>query len=109
MPGIPPYTLITSWTQTYLRSFDNLGVGMLAIYEASTTSLWLDVMYAGMDTTGLDKQPVRDFEKTRGIFFVVVIIVCCFFMLNLFVGVTIDKFVQARLTPPLPAAADSHL
>ena len=88
--------MATAWVQTYLRSFDNLGVAMLAIYESSTTSLWLDVMYYGTDATGVGLQPIRDFNRGRCVFFLVIIVVCCFFMLNLFVGVTIDKFVQVK-------------
>ena len=94
--GIPPYELATTWVQTYLRTFDHLGAGMLTVFECSTTSLWLDAMYYGTDATGVDKQPIRDFDRTRCVFFVLIIIVCCFFMLNLFVGVTIERFVRLK-------------
>jgi len=66
----------------------------------------LGMMYHSVDMTEIDLQPVRDFNKFYCIFFVLFIIVGSFFVMNLFVGVTIDKFNEAwgvlRTTTPQP-------
>lgn len=64
---------------------------MLALFEMSTLEMWLDVMYNGIDAVGVDQQPERDHNITVAIFYVAFIIIGAFFVLNLFVSVTIDK------------------
>ena len=64
---------------------------MLALFEMSTLEMWLDVMYNGIDAVGVDRQPRRDHNIAVAIFFVTFIIIGAFFVLNLFVSVTIDK------------------
>ena len=94
--GIPPYNLTHTWSQTYMRSFDHIGVSLLALFEMATTSLWLDVMWSGVDAAGVDQQPVRDFNRACNVFFIVAMILLWMMVLNLFVGSTIDKFVKLR-------------
>ena len=64
---------------------------MLALFEMSTLEMWLDVMYNGIDAVGVDQQPRRDHNIAVAIFYVAFIIIGAFFVLNLFVSVTIDK------------------
>jgi len=54
------------------------------------------VMYSGVDVTGEDMQPLRDYDRWACIFFVAFIMVGSFFVMNLFVGVTIDKFNEMK-------------
>ena len=52
-------------------------------------------MHSGMDVTSVDKQPKQDNSAATGIiFFVMAIFVCAFFILNMVVGVIIEKFNQ---------------
>ncbi len=44
-----------------------------------------------MDATGINKQPVWNHNPVVILFFVLFIIVGAFFVLNLFIGVTLDK------------------
>ena len=53
-------------------------------------------MYHGADMTGVGTQPVRDTDKYYCLFFIAFIIVGSFFVMNLFVGVTIDKFNEMK-------------
>jgi hypothetical protein len=47
---------------------------------------WNDIMYAGVDATGIDMQPLRDNSMAWTFFFEVFILVGSFFMMNLFIG-----------------------
>ena len=64
---------------------------MLALFEMSTLEMWLDIMYNGIDAVGVDRQPKRDHNGAIAVFFVSFVIIGAFFVLNLFVSVTIDK------------------
>lgn len=85
-----------SWGQDIDPRFDNIILALLTFFQMSTTEGWVDIMYALVDTTGIDMQPIRD-NSPQWIFF------CIFFMLvgsylamNLFVGVVIDNFNKMR-------------
>jgi hypothetical protein len=80
------------WKPTVMQSFDNVFLGILALFELSTTEMWCDVMYAGVDATAIDMQPIRDNNVAWVVFFVVFMVVCAMFVLQLFVGVILDNF-----------------
>eukprot|EP00803_Ostreobium_quekettii_P004182 evm.model.scf_87.7 EVM.evm.TU.scf_87.7 scf_87:110745-119200(-) len=73
-------------------NFDNIGRALMALFEMATLEMWLDVMYDGVDAAGVDEQPIQGNNPFICVFFILFIIVGSFFVLNLFVGVTIDKF-----------------
>lgn len=73
-------------------NFDNVWNSLITLFEMATMEMWLDVMYDAVDSTGVDQQPVRDSKVWICLVVVVFLVVCSFFVLNLFVGVTIDKF-----------------
>ena len=77
-------------------SFDNPGVGFLALLQVATFKGWMDIMYDAVDATNQDRQP--SFENQVGSygFFVIFIILGAFFTLNLFIGVIIDNFNQQK-------------
>lgn len=80
------------WGSTVPQNFDNIGNAMGALFELSTTEGWVDVMYAGVDATGVDMQPIRDHSVGWVFFFILYMVVGSFFAMNLFVGVVIDNF-----------------
>ena len=90
-----PYALLTTWKNRE-TNFDNIGHALLALFEMATLEMWLDVMYDGMDATEKHFQPLENSQPYIGIFFIMFIIVGGLFVLNLFVGVTIDKFNEMR-------------
>ena len=49
-------------------------------------------MRDAVDATGVDKQPVRQYNKWAYVFFIVFVIVGSFVILNLFISVMIDNF-----------------
>ena len=89
--GIDQYNLTHSWSNPEWN-FDNIAHSLLTLFEVATLEMWLPIMYNSADIVGFDKQPVRDASKGMEMFYVCFIIVGGFFLLNLFVGVTIEKF-----------------
>ncbi|KXZ52367.1 hypothetical protein GPECTOR_9g411 [Gonium pectorale] len=90
-----PYNISTMWVNP-TANFDNVAIAMLSLFQVSTISLWLDIAYTAVDATGVDKQPIRNHRPAVLLFFITFVIVCTFFMLNLFVGVTLDKFTELQ-------------
>ena len=90
-PGIEPYNITHSWSNQEWN-FDNIAHSLLTLFEVATLEMWLPIMYNSADIVGIDKQPIRDASKGMEMFYVCFIIVGGFFLLNLFVGVTIEKF-----------------
>eukprot|EP00899_Mesostigma_viride_P019380 jgi/Mesvir1/27443/Mv07229-RA.2 len=77
-------------------NFDNIGHAALALFEMASLEGWLYIMYSGVDAVGVEAQPRRNGNQYVAAYFVVFIIVGCFFVMNLFVGVTIDKFNEIK-------------
>mmetsp|Transcript_11321 Transcript_11321/g.26831 ORF Transcript_11321/g.26831 Transcript_11321/m.26831 type:complete len:1216 (+) Transcript_11321:1-3648(+) len=73
-------------------NFDNVLNSLITLFEMATLEMWPDIMYDAVDATGIDKQPIRDSQLWICVVVVLFLVVCAFFVLNLFVGVTIDKF-----------------
>ena len=73
-------------------SFDNIAFAMLTLFEMSTTEGWVAVMWSGVDATGIESSPVKENQIFWVLFFMLFIIVGSNFLLNLFVGVVINKY-----------------
>jgi len=85
------------WTKVVSQNFDNIENAMMTLLEISTTEGWVDVMYAATDATGAYTQPLRG--TNHGIYiplFVIWIFLSFMFLLNLGVGVIVDKFMDMR-------------
>ena len=91
-----PRAYQTAWVNPRDYDFDNIGHSMLSLFEMATLEGWLEIMYHGADTTEIDLQPIRDNNPYYCLFFAFFIIVGSFFVMNLFVGVTIDKFNEMK-------------
>lgn len=48
---------------------------MLNLFQMMTTEGWVDVMYHGIDSVGVDKQPQQDADLSTIIFFLAFMIV----------------------------------
>jgi len=48
-------------------------------------------MYEAMATTSIDEQPVENSNAAMGLYFIIFIIVCVYFVLNMVIGVSIDR------------------
>ena len=80
------------WINMAWQDFDNVFNSLLTLFEISTTEGWVDVMWAAVDSRGIDMQPVRDIYEGWTWFFMFFIFIGNYLFLNLFVGVTIDNF-----------------
>ena len=99
--AVPPYSLARSWSRGW-ANFDNIGAAALTLFSISTTELWVDTMYATVDAAGVDLQPTLNARPAAAAFYVVFMVFGTFFILQLFVSVTLDKVgarQQWRLVP----------
>ncbi|GIL68548.1 hypothetical protein Vafri_21814 [Volvox africanus] len=90
---IPEYTILTEWVNT-VNNFDNVGVALLTLFQAATLSMWVDITFSAVDAVGVDKQPLWNHSPWVILIFILFIVVCSFFVLNLFIGVTLEKFAE---------------
>ncbi|XP_073701241.1 sodium channel, voltage-gated, type I-like, alpha [Garra rufa] len=77
-------------------NFDNVGNGYLALLQVATFKGWMPIMYAAVDSRGVDDQPEYEVNLYMYLYFVIFIILGAFFTLNLFIGVIIDNFNQQK-------------
>eukprot|EP00892_Ulva_mutabilis_P001295 jgi/Ulvmu1/11166/UM072_0002.1 len=89
------YTLRHEWVKPP-ANFDHIFVALLSLFEIATMEMWPDFMYAGVDATSAGQQPIQDDSPLNAMYFVAFVVVGSFFVLNLFVGVAIDKFNQMQ-------------
>ena len=62
----------------------------------TTTEGWVDVMNNGIDSVGINTQPQKNNQEWLVIYFVAFMIVGSQFIINLFVGVVIDNFINIK-------------
>ncbi|CAE8631108.1 unnamed protein product [Polarella glacialis] len=87
----------SKWMPYVQQNFDNILNAMITLFEISTTEGWVDVMYAASDSVDFYRQPVRDYQMGLWApFFVLWIFLSFMFLINLSVGVIVDKFMDFR-------------
>jgi len=84
-----------AWVQND-SNFDNIIHAMRTLFILTTTEGWSGVAYIGIDTNGIDMQPIQDNSPGRIWFFIIFMIVGSLFIANLVVGVIIDQFNKSR-------------
>lgn len=80
------------WTQVVSQNFDNYGTALLSFWEISSTEGWVDVMYAAVNSNGIDMQPIYDNKVQYIYYFIFFIVIGNFFCVNLFVGVLLNNY-----------------
>jgi Ion transport protein len=89
------YTLTTQWISPP-GNFNNIFVALMSLFEIASLELWEDFMHQGVDATEPRHQPIQGHNPKACLYFIAFVIVGSFFVLNLFVGVAIDKFNQMQ-------------
>jgi hypothetical protein len=84
------------WEPMIKQNFDNVGAGMLALFEMTSTEQWVDIMYAGVDAVAIDMHPQVDHERNWIFFFVLFMLFGWAFMVQLLVGVITDSFNEMK-------------
>ena len=79
------------WTRAYFN-FDHFGQACITLFVVSTREGWLDIMWNGMDATGVGFQPIAEHSWYNCIFFLAFIMIGYYFVLNIFLGVIFDHF-----------------
>ncbi|GLC39690.1 Caveolin-2 [Pleodorina starrii] len=92
---MPEYSIQTQWIKPR-ANFDNVGIAMLTLFNVATLELWLDIAFSAVDATGVGSQPLWNHSPAVLLFFVLFITVCSFFILNVFVGVTLEKVAELQ-------------
>lgn len=64
---------------------------MLSLFELTTMDNWPDFMHHGMDSVGINEQPVTNHSSSYSVFFVMFMTVSAFFLTRAFVGVFIKQ------------------
>lgn len=77
------------WVNAY-GNFDNIGNGLLTLFEVSSLEGWPGIMARSMDIVDGGQQ--INGSPANALFFVLFVIIGSFFMVNLFVGVVVNKF-----------------
>jgi len=91
-----PTNMTCVWGRHPDWSFDNSARAVLTLFEVSTLEMWPDVMFTAVDGVSPDEGPEYDRNPSTVLFFITFLFVTSFFILNLFVGVVIDKFTEVR-------------
>ncbi|KAF7647451.1 hypothetical protein LDENG_00172210 [Lucifuga dentata] len=73
-------------------NFDNVLMGMMALFTVSTFEGWPALLYKAIDANGEHSGPIYNYRVEISIFFIVYIIIIAFFMMNIFVGFVIITF-----------------
>ncbi|CAI5668451.1 unnamed protein product [Oreochromis niloticus] len=82
--------------KTWTFNFDNVGMSFLSLLIMGTSSGWMDIMYAAVDSRQVEDQPRYEINMYMYLYFICFIIIGCFFTLNLFIRVIIDTIHQQR-------------
>ncbi|MCI4381151.1 hypothetical protein PGIGA_G00248440 [Pangasianodon gigas] len=73
-------------------NFDNVLMGMLALFTVSTFEGWPQILYKAIDANAENRGPIYNCRVEISIFFIIYIIIIAFFMMNIFVGFVIITF-----------------
>jgi hypothetical protein len=77
-------------------NFDDIFNAMSTMFKVALTEGWLDIMFWGIDSRGIEKTMEINYSVIYGLFFCFFIVVGAFFILNLFDGIVIDNFNNER-------------
>eukprot|EP00698_Gefionella_okellyi_P012955 TRINITY_DN3519_c0_g1_i2.p1 TRINITY_DN3519_c0_g1~~TRINITY_DN3519_c0_g1_i2.p1 ORF type:complete len:880 (-),score=154.24 TRINITY_DN3519_c0_g1_i2:499-2925(-) len=84
------------WVSVMFPNFDNVALALLTLFQISTLQGWEGIMYQAIAATSPGNAPVPGHNPAVGLFFIVFVICGVVFMLNLFVGITVESFHQER-------------
>ncbi|CAB1439990.1 unnamed protein product [Pleuronectes platessa] len=86
-----PMVRVRLWQNSDFN-FDNVLMGMMALFTVSTFEGWPALLYKAIDANEENSGPIYNYRVEISIFFIVYIIIIAFFMMNIFVGFVIITF-----------------
>eukprot|EP00808_Paulinella_micropora_P017824 g80867.t1 len=81
---------------TQEQNFDSLPASFFTLFQVGTLSSWTNVMYAAINSTGVDQGPEFRASPLAAVFFIVFVVICSFFSVNLVVGAVLETFAQLK-------------
>eukprot|EP00698_Gefionella_okellyi_P011869 TRINITY_DN3156_c0_g3_i1.p1 TRINITY_DN3156_c0_g3~~TRINITY_DN3156_c0_g3_i1.p1 ORF type:complete len:1594 (-),score=373.42 TRINITY_DN3156_c0_g3_i1:2-4783(-) len=95
--GVEPWLNTTRvWAPTYFPNFDDIGVALLTLFQMATLQSWELLAFNAMAAVGPGEAQVAYSNPSAGLYFLAFIIVGALFMMNLFIGVTVDNYHRER-------------
>ena len=64
----------------------------MTVYEVASGEMWPDFMYDSVDAVGIGEAMLPNYQLGYSMYYVGTIFVCMFLMVNVFVGVIIEKY-----------------
>jgi hypothetical protein len=86
---------VREW-QNNPRHYDNIFASLIVMFELLTLEDWNSIMFAAIDATDPEHGPTRGNNRTLGVLFIVYIVLGSFFVMNLFVGVIVTAYNEAK-------------
>jgi hypothetical protein len=80
------------WSNSPMGSFDNVFSSMLLLFELSSFEGWVNVLFAGMDTTAVGQAPQRNASPMLASYFIAWVVISGFCLLNMLVGVLCSTY-----------------
>ena len=77
-------------------NFDNVGNAMLTLFQLMTTEGWQDVMNSGVDSVGIEMQPIYNNNIFNSLYFIVFMLYGAFVIINFFTATIVDNFNQIK-------------
>ena len=65
---------------------------MLSLFVLTSTEGWAQIMFAGIDSVGIGKNPVYENNMSMAILFMIILFLGSLFILNILVGVVCGVF-----------------
>eukprot|EP00818_Percolomonas_sp_WS_P004394 CAMPEP_0117439288 /NCGR_PEP_ID=MMETSP0759-20121206/2489_1 /TAXON_ID=63605 /ORGANISM="Percolomonas cosmopolitus, Strain WS" /LENGTH=1964 /DNA_ID=CAMNT_0005231001 /DNA_START=239 /DNA_END=6133 /DNA_ORIENTATION=+ len=84
------------------QNFDNIGNALLTLFEMSTLEGWVQVKNLCVDAVSYDHAPILGNSPIHALYAVVFMVFANFIIVNLFVGVLIDKYALQKATDKRP-------
>jgi hypothetical protein len=91
-----------------VANYDNIALATFTLWQISTTELWVNTMYSAIAAVGVEQQPRPAHNPALALFFITFIVFGGFFVLQLFVSVTIDKVGRRCCVPRMQALQGLH-
>ena len=74
------------------QNFNDFLTSQVTFFNIMTTEGWIDVMWDGVDSNKIDEVPIKGNSPNQMWLFLVCMIISSLFILNMFVGITINVF-----------------
>ena len=77
-------------------NFDDTFQALMSLFVLGTCDNWSDLMYMGIDGLEENVRPQRDANPAAAVYFIAYIFVTSFFLMNVFIGLLIDRFQEVK-------------